>query len=151
MSGSADSGDEFHTYHFAADVYRKIGFETPLEGQFSRIFKKGARRDPKVAQREPKRAQGRPKASQTGPKAAPKRDKRNPIASRWNHRHPLAPKGSSKEAYIHKDSRSTAPAAAMLLFNMAVWYYGIMDLLHYGTMALWYYGIMALWHYGAIP
>ena len=31
---SAESGDEFRTYDSAADVYRKIGFGTPLEGQF---------------------------------------------------------------------------------------------------------------------
>ena len=63
----------------------------PLEGQFSRIFQKGATRDPKVAQREPKRAKGRPKASQTGPKAAPKRDKRSSMASQ---RDPKEPPGT---------------------------------------------------------
>ena len=96
-----------------------------MDDQFSRIFRQGATGDPKAAQREPKGAQGRPKASQKGPKAAPRRDKRSPMTSKRDPKEPNgvpeepkgAPwhsKGSSKEAYIHKNSRSTAPAAVML-------------------------------------
>ena len=51
---SGDSGDEFLTPNSAADVYQKIDFGTPLEGQFLRIFKTSATRDPEAAQREPK-------------------------------------------------------------------------------------------------
>ena len=122
---SGDSGDEFLTPNSAADVYRKIDFGTPLDAQFSRIFREGATGDPKAAQREPKGAQGRPKASQKGPKAAPRRDTRSPMTSKRDQKEPNgvpeepkgAPwhsKGSSKETYIHKNSRSTAPAAVIL-------------------------------------
>ena len=47
---SGDSGDEFQTGDSDADAYQKDSFGTPLEGPFSRIFLKGATRDPKGSQ-----------------------------------------------------------------------------------------------------
>ena len=97
------SGDEFQIPQTAADVYRKIDFGAPLEGRFSRIFKKGARRDPMAPHREPKRPQGRPKASQTRPKAPPKKDKRSPMApQRDSKEHPATQKGVQRKPIYTK-------------------------------------------------
>ena len=64
----------------------------------------GPKDTPKAPEGIPIRTKGGTKEPQKEPNGVPEGSK----GSLWH------PKGSSKEAYIHKNSRSTAPAAVML-------------------------------------
>ena len=108
---SGKSGDEFQTYDSAADIYQQIDFGTPSGGSLSRIFHKGPQGIPrwlKGSQREPKVAPRRPKESQSQHQGVLE-------GAQWlSQGVPWHPEGSSKESYVHKNSRSTAPTAAMI-------------------------------------
>ncbi len=67
---------------------------------------KGAKENKRAPQGIPNGAEGSTKEGQKELNGIPEGPKGTP----WH------PKESSKEAYIHKNSRSTAPAAAMLFF-----------------------------------
>jgi hypothetical protein len=73
----------------------------------SRGNPKGAKENPRAPQGAPKTTKGKTKEGQKEPNGVPE----GPRRCAW------LPKGSSKENYINKNSRSNAPAAAMLLFG----------------------------------
>ena len=99
---NARSGKEFRDPKSYAQAWYLSHFCSENDVQFSRISRKeppGTPRRPKGSQRE-LGAPRAPKEGQKEPNGVPEGGKGGP----WR------PKGSSKEAHIHKNSRSTAPS-----------------------------------------
>ena len=91
----------------------------PFECLFQGFSRKGPQRTP-GPQRTIKDGQRVTKGTPKGAKGCQREPKVRQQGAQWrprvSQRSPWHPKGSSKEAYIHKNFRSTAPAAVMLCY-----------------------------------